>query len=261
MPQKIIPLFLLILLILSGCTPAEPEATQPQTIPQTSVPATEAPTEPPTLPPTEPPHSALYIPGISADDVVLSFSEVCLSAEFVNSGDPSFLQRWDTPISYTLHGDYTPEDAAVISEFAQWLNTIEGFPGISEAEEDWQTNLPIHFCGHQEMLDLMGDQFSDTDGAVTFWYDNDAIFRGIICIRTDLDQHLRNSVILEELYNGLGPIQDTSLRPDSIIYSAFSEPQALTEMDKLILKLLYHPTLSCGMDYAECEAAIRALYD
>jgi hypothetical protein len=30
-------------------------------------------------------------------------------------------------------------------------------------------------------------------------------------------------VILEEVYNGLGPVQDTALRPDSLIYSDFSE--------------------------------------
>ena len=75
-----------------------------------------------------------------------------------------------------------------------------------------------------------------------------------------VDQQTRNSVILEEIYNGLGLTQDTILREDSIIYSGYSEPQALTPMDELLLKLLYHPTLRCGMTKEECDAAIRALY-
>jgi hypothetical protein len=67
-------------------------------------------------------------------------------------------------------------------------------------------------------------------------------------------------VILEELYNGLGPIQDTSLREDSIIYAGYSEPQALTEIDWLILQLLYHPDLQFGMDTEACAEVIRQLY-
>ena len=86
------------------------------------------------------------------------------------------------------------------------------------------------------------------------------IFDAIICCRTDLCQTLRNSVILEELYNGLGPIQDTSLRPDSIIYNEYAEPQCLSQIDKLILTLLYHPDLQPGMNAEEVAAVIRTLY-
>ena len=106
----------------------------------------------------------------------------------------------------------------------------------------------------------MGDDFYGMDGGVTFWYLDDEIYDATICYRTDLSQQLRNSVILEEIYNGLGPIQDTDLRPDSIIYAEFSQPQKLTEMDELILRLLYHPQMKCGMTADECEAVIRRLY-
>lgn len=250
----------LLLLLLCGCgkTITEPEV-PPTTAAPTQAP-TVPPTEPPTAPPTEPPHSSLYLPDVAVEDVISYFNEVCLSAEFVNSGDPSYLQRWRTPISYAVLGDFTPEDLETISDFASWLNEIPGFPGMYITDDAASANLPIYFCDQQEMVDRMGDNFWGMDGAVTFWYLDDAIYDAIICIRSDLDRELRNSVILEEIYNGLGPIQDTSLRPDSIIYAEFSTPQKLTDMDKLILKLLYHPELSCGMSAAECESAIRNLY-
>lgn len=259
---------LLCLLLLTGCAPAEPAPTQiptgAETLPAVTEPPTEVPTEAPTEAPTEvptlPPHSELYIPGVEVEDVITYFHEVCLNAEFVNSGDPSFLQRWNAPITYRVYGDPTAEDLAKIEEFSGWLNTVFGFPGIYEAAEGEYVNLRIHFCDQQTMVDLMGENFAWMDGGVTFWYNDDVIYDAIICIRTDLDQYLRNSVILEEIYNGLGPAQDTDLRPDSLIYSAFSEPQSLTDIDELILKLLYHPDLSCGMSAAECEAVIRQLY-
>ena len=99
------------------------------------------------------------------------------------------------------------------------------------------------------------------DGAVTFWYNgSNQIYDATICYLEDMEGPVRRSVILEEIYNGLGPVQDTWSRADSIIYSGYSEPQNLTEIDELILKLLYHPAIECGMDAQECEAVIRSLY-
>ena len=110
------------------------------------------------------------------------------------------------------------------------------------------------------MLDIMGPEVNNLDGAVTFWYTDDIVHNGIICYRTDLDQYLRNSVIIEEIYNGLGLIQDTSLREDSIIYSEFSTPQELTKIDELLLKILYSEEIKTGMSAEECEEVIRQLY-
>lgn len=267
--QLLILLALLLILCLSaGCSSTEPpsEPTIPDlptvsdenntTPPETTIPETEEATEPA----TEPEHSQLYIPGITVEDVILYFNEVCLDSEIINSGDPSYVQKWTTPVCYTLYGEYTDEDLVTLSSFADWLNKIEGFPGISEVQMPETANLRIHFCSQSDMVDLMGENFYGMDGAVTFWYSYDEIYDSIICYRTDLDQHLRNSVILEEIYNGLGPIQDTSLRSDSIIYSEFSDPQELSDIDELILKLLYHPNILPGMSAEQCETIIRQLY-
>jgi len=90
--------------------------------------------------------------------------------------------------------------------------------------------------------------------------DNNEIYYATICYSDEMRQYTRNSVILEEIYNGLGPIQDTVLREDSIIYQYFTEPQDLTDVDWLILKLLYHEDMKCGMDAEACEQVIRKLY-
>ena len=225
--------------------------------PDITVPETTEPTLPPE---TEVPHSPLYIEDLVVEDVIRYFNEVCLDAEFVNGGNASLLQKWTEPIYYKLNGDPTAKDLEVLNTFLTWLNTIEGFPGILEAKDSQNPNLQIHFCTQKDMLSLMGDNFTGMDGAVTFWYWDNEIYDAIICYRTDLNQHVRNSVILEEIYNGLGPVQDTGLRTDSIIYSGYSEPQQLTQIDKLILQLLYHPDIKCGMDAVQCEAVIRTLY-
>jgi len=260
--QKRFLILLILTLLLTGCGgPAVPETPIPETsIPETTAPQATIPEA--TSPTTEPlpEHSDLFLPGLSADDLVLFFNEVCLDAEITHSGDPSLLQKWTAPIRYTVSGSPTEEDKAVLTGFVAWLNTIEGFPGIAESAGNHETNLRIYFCTQEELIDRMGDNFTGMDGAVTFWYEENVIYDAIICIRTDLHQELRNSVILEELYNGLGPIQDTWLREDSIIYAGYSEPQELTAVDELVLKLLYRRELQCGMDARECEILIRELY-
>jgi len=280
MKRRLFPVFLILCILFSACgmrpeAPVPPTAT-PAPTPQdistfTSAPAlTPSPTatpEPTATPTPEvtaaPAHSPLYIEGRAPEDVIVFFNEVCLDSEFVESGDPSYVQKWATPISYMLHGAYTQTDYEVLTGLVTQLNGIYGFPGMQECYEENSANLNIYFCTQQELNDRMGAmaQNESLDGAVTFWYDGmDQIYDAIICIRTDLDQSTRSSVILEEIYNGLGPIQDTTLRPDSIIYQHSSDALSLTELDTLILQLLYHPDMHCGMGAAEAEAVIRSLY-
>ena len=208
----------------------------------------------------KPIHSDLYIPGVSVEDVITYFNEVCLDAEYSEGGDSSLVQRWESPMYYYVDGAYTDKDMEMLEGFAQWLNTIDGFPGIYAAETPMQANVNIHFSTLQQMVDFLGNDFYTADGGVQYWYNSNIINKAVIYYRYDISQYTRNSVILEEIYNGIGATQDTSLRTDSIIYTGFSEPQTLTEIDELLLKILYHPQIKCGMNADQCEAVIREIY-
>lgn len=238
------------------------ERTEAPTFPETlTVIPTE--TEPQTEPETQPEHSELYIPGLSVEDVITYFNEVCLDSEYVDSGDPTVVQKWAEPVLYTLNGDYTDEDLAAIDKMADILNGIEGYPGFYWTDDPDAANLRINFWSQDELMFEMGEyvQGNLCDGIVHYWYDgNNAIFSEDIGIRADMDQYLRNSVILEEIYNGTGATQDTMLRPDSIIYQEYSETQDLTDVDVLLMQLLYHPAIERGMNAEQCAEVIRMLY-
>lgn len=245
---------LAVVFLLSACA----QRAEPVTTATTPTATTGA-----TVPPTTEKARSLQLPeGVSVEDVILYFNEVCQYAEYRNEGDPTVLQKWVEPIRYCIDGLPTTEDLDMLEGFAAWLNTGEGFPGIRQTNDYNSRNMTIHFCDQQELIKRMGQNFEDCDGAVTIWFDDQgAIYEAVICIRTDLSQEVRNSVILEELYNGLGPMQDTALRPDSIIYQDLSQPQQLSELDELLLRLLYHPHVQTGMDARQCEEIIRSLLD
>lgn len=255
--KKLFPI-VLCLLLLTGCSDsADFDFTFPTVGAIHESPTTIATTE---TEPTQPPHSAYYDPMYDVEDVITWFSEVNFDAEFANGGDPGLIQKWETPIYYQVFGEPTEEDLKILEAFAQWVNTVEGFPGMYSTTDLNHANMKIYFCTAQGLLDLMGNDYAYLDGAVTYWYTDNSIYTATVAIRTDLSQHLRNSVIQEELYNGLGPVNDTSLREDSIIFSGFSEPQELTAVDELLMKLLYDPQIQCGMNADACAEILRSLY-
>lgn len=262
--KKTVALLLAVFLMLSGCHAPQPEPpTTTETIPsapETTISEDTTPTTPPTTEETQPHHSELYIDGLSTDAVILYFEEICLDAEVINSGDPSRLQKWVEPITYQILGDPTQQDLEMISQFTTHLNSIPGFPGMWEVSTEEIAAMDIFFCTQEEMAGMLGDWVWGCDGGVTFWYDMDEIYSATICIRTDIAQEIRNSVILEEIYNGLGPVQDTDLREDSLIWSGYSAPQWPTEEDTLLLTLLYHPDLKPGMNMEQCAEVIRGIY-
>ena len=236
-----------------------PVPTRPE-IPTTEEITTEEPTTEETT--TLPEHSKYYIQGLDVDTLIRYFCEVVCDAEFSEgSGDSSLVQKWQGKIKYYVNGNPSSTDMMFLQDTVDYVNSIYGFPGMEETSYEWDANLQIYFVNNDELIEIMGSNFYNSDGGVTFWYDGyNRIYEAKICYRNDIDQYVRNSVIIEEIYNGLGPVQDTMLRPDSIIYSEYTTPQNMTKVDKLIMELLYHPDIKCGMNADECAEVIRNLY-
>ena len=200
--------------------------------------------------------------GVSVEEVLRYFQEVCLDSEYIieADSDPTVIQKWEEPIYYYVGGTPTEKDLSVIEEMAEQLNSIEGFPGFYPAEHNNYT-VGIYFCSSGELIERLGSNFNKNHyGGFVFWYMDNAIYEGTICCRRDISQKERTSVILEEIYGLLGPAQDTVLRKDSILYQYSDSNLELSDMDVLILQLLYHPDIRCGMNYKECEQIIREIY-
>lgn len=209
-------------------------------------------------------HSELYMEEYTVEDVICYFNEVVLGTEYsTGDGDSSLVQRWDVPIYYQIEGNASTTDQEILNGLFEELNRIDGFPGIHEAKENEEPNLHIYFEGRQDFdarfLEFLGGEYAD--GATRYWYytDTNDIYTGIIGYCTDMPSENMNSVLLEEVVNCLG-LGDTTLREDSIVYQYSNETQELSEMDWLILKLMYNQRIRCGMDAMQCEEIIRELY-
>ena len=117
--------------------------------------------------PPKAPSTYYHIEGVDVETVITYFNEVCLNAEYTDGGNPSLLQKWNIPIKYHLSGQYTNEDLGVLKNFVDWLNTVEGFPGMYSVDTADEANLKIHFGTRQELIDILGSNFADVDGGFT----------------------------------------------------------------------------------------------
>jgi len=264
--KKLIPL--LLTLALFGCTAAPAPTTAettvtPTTIPETTVPETTVPET--TVPVTTAPlHSELFLEHYTVEDVITAFNEVVLQMEYTDgTGDPSRVQKWLTPLQCIVFGAPTAEDLEVLEAFFAELNQIPGFPGISITQEDTEATVTLGFLSAENFRNGFSEVVNGEDawGACQFWYYTDTceLYDARIGYRTDIPQLDRNSILLEEVVNILG-ISDTEYRTDSIVYQYSNDNLHLSDMDLLILNLLYHPDMESGMDREQCEAVIRNLY-
>ena len=259
-------LAILLALTLCGCAAPAPETTVPTTAPVVSVPETTVPetTVPETAAPTEALHSPLYREGLDVQTVLDYFHEIVNQAEyFIGTGRPALVQKWLATLVYRIYGTPTEEDLQVLRDFCDQLNEVDGFPGIREAQEGETENLTISFLDADAFRAEFSDflQGEDAWGATQYWYYNatNEIHTATIGYRTDTPQSERNSIILEEIVNTLG-MSDTEQRPDSIVYQYSNDNLCLSDVDWLLLELLYHPDIDCAMDADMCVKVISDLY-
>lgn len=263
-------------LLLCACTDINLEVTNttlPTHEPTTTQTATEDVTTT-TLPvpettgketePTAPAHSELYLPEYTAQQILEYFEEVVLHVEYANgTGNTALVQKWKEPILYRIYGNATQEDLAVLEDLFVQLNAVPGFPGIHAAGEDEVADLTLGFMTPEELRSAFSSILNGEEayGATQFWYytATNEIYMADIGYRTDIDQLTRNSILIEEVINTLG-ITDTVLRTDSIVYQYSDENLTLSDIDWVILKLLYDPGIQCGMDYDSCSEIIQQLY-
>lgn len=248
--KKLLLVLLICILLLSACTGEEPAPV-----------VTEAPQ--PSPEPT-PEHSELYIPGLETEQLLEYFNEVVLDVEYSDgTGNVKLVQKWEMPLRYRIYGEPTDEDWAMLGLLFEQLNRVPGFPGIHAAQEGKAENLSISFTDgatlNESFSEILRGEWAN--GATQFWYytDTNQMYDARIGYRSDIDQASRSSILIEEIINTLG-ITDTVLREDSVVYQYSDENLTLSEIDWLILKLLYNPAIECGMDSEACRAVIEGLY-
>jgi Protein of unknown function (DUF2927). len=246
-----------------GIDTADTSAATEEAAPKTSKVSPDYVTDNPDV--TEPPNTGAVTYGdgeysYTADEITEYFRDVVFSSEL--DGYVGIVCKWTREIKYRIYGELTEEDERNLSELVSYLNSVDGFPGISEAADDNEANFHIHYTDHTSMPGLFEKYIDGSQGMVTFRWDTESheIFTAVVAIVTeDVDQDGKNTVVYEEITQGLGLAQDSYKYPESLYYQPWTTPQGVPFIDRCMIELLYDKQIKAGMSEADAITQARAI--
>ena len=194
----------------------------------------------------------------TSKQVLTLFDEVALKSEYTDTtgAHPSHnLVRWaDRTITYSIIGEDISEDIyTAIADALVELDDISYTPSF-QLDETGSGALQIYVGG--ETANQMLSRYNAT-GLSTISYDKTvgSIVKGTIYLQDQYQTPSRTKhVVLEELTQVLGLVNDAVEFQDSIFYDGFSSLTKLTDIDKLLIEMLYSDAVKPNMTPPQCKA-------
>ena len=176
-------------------------------------------------------------------------------------GSPnSILLRWKDPIYVYAGGSPTKEDLRQLDSFLMELSfRVPLLPPVERVPAPETANLTVYFVPEARMGDYVKNYVSGNWGFVTYYYTDCVINRAEAAVASDVtSQKQRNGIIREEIVNGIGLGNDHFRYEDSIIYEPYNETETLSEVDWLMLNMVYSPFTHPGMSADEAYRALKS---
>ena len=203
-----------------------------------------------------------YADAADARRKALEVFHICgFSSEYGNGGR-NYLIRWEEPIRVCAVGSPSRTDLRQLDSFLTELSLrVPMLPPITRVDRESEAAIVLHYCRLREMPDLIPGYVSGNWGYFSIDYTGFAIRSGIICIAVDkCSQSARNHLMREELVGALGLCNDHDLYRDSILYQPWTTVQTLSEVDWIMLNMLYSPLVSPGDRWETVRDAIQRQY-
>ncbi len=200
-----------------------------------------------------------FTDGRIASRKALELFRICAFHPEYGPEEEQPLCRWEEEIRIWAGGSPTREDLQALDAFLAELSLrVPSLPEIRRVRQDTDANIRLWFVPGYMLQYYLEDYEDGNWGFFHFDRPNSRIVSARIGIASDLtEQPQRNHLILEELVGALGLPGDHDLYTDSILYDGWTETQSLSEVDWLMLNMLYSPAVSPGMTWPEAQTALH----
>lgn len=208
----------------------------------------------------EPSEPRILHDAVSPGEILDYFNEVAIGSEYGKSAD--VLCKWTKKIRYAVEGSATEEDLALIAELCDRLNGIEGFPGIKKTSNAEKADFVVSFVSKENLKNMFDAAESGCAGMAEYSWDSAT--GEIISARVAIDEAItneRSSTICEEFLQALGPACDSYKYVDSVFYESTSFVPGPSELDWLVMEILYSPALEAGMTRNQALSAAATLVE
>ena len=190
------------------------------------------------------------------------FSQCAFNAPYEDETRDQLI-RWVDRIRIYLDGSPTKADIRQVDSFIMELSLrVPELPWIVRVESEEEANMVIHYCRLSEMESILPQYVEGNWGMYSYSYHpNGEIFKATICIARDkANQSARNHLIREEIVGALGLTNGHEVYQDSILYRKWTTVQTLSDVDWLMLNLLYSPHVFPGWNHDQTMQALESYY-
>jgi hypothetical protein len=190
--------------------------------------------------------------GLTAYDesVIEYFNEIALGFEFGSASEVT--RKWKTDMKIFVGGNKQPEFLAT-----------DGF-SASVVTDTLQSNFYI-FLGSgadyaKKFPSLSNLVMSNWGLFNVFFNGSEEIYSGFMYVDLDRANGIEEKHLLrEELTQSLGLAKDSNRYPDSIFRADWSTTTEYSDIDKDLVRLLYHTSMRTGLDRSKCVEALREI--
>jgi hypothetical protein len=197
------------------------------------------------------------------ESVVEYFNEIALGFEFGSA--PEVTRKWKTHMKIFVGGNKQQELMAELQTIIGEINTLasDGF-SASVVTDTLQSNFYI-FLGSRadsaKKFPSLSNLVVSNWGLFNVSFDAyNKIYGGYMYVDTDRSNSFEEKHLLrEELTQSLGLAKDSNRYPDSIFQASWTATTEYSDIDKDVVRLLYHPAMLAGLERSKCVEVLREI--
>ena len=194
-------------------------------------------------------------------DVIDYFKDIALGFEFGNAS--MITRKWQSDLTVFLGGQPPSELRAELQNITGEINTLatDGFKVVI-SDDSLVSNFYIFFgsgTDYAEKFPSQSNLVSSNWGLFSvFWNGQNQLNSGhmyvdIVRASTTEQKHL----LREEFTQSLGLARDSPLYIESIFQSAWTTTSEYATIDADLIRLLYHPKMSVGLNADRVEEVLK----
>ncbi len=197
--------------------------------------------------------------------VIQYFEEIALGFEY--GGATEVTRKWATDMKIFVGGNKTPELMNELQTIIGEINNLatDGF-NIRIVTDTLQSNYYV-FLGpgatYAERFPSLATLVTDNWGLFSvYWDPAEQIYRGHMYVDIERANPAEEKHLLrEELTQSLGLAKDSNsdLYLNSIFQAKWTTTAAYDDIDKDLIRLLYHPNMQTGLNQEQVEALLREI--
>ncbi len=215
----------------------------------------------------------IYKPTEYESELIEYFKEVALKSEFDENINK--IVKWRKPMQLYV---VTDKNKIYDKQMVYIQNAIDSFNMLAtdgfkiELSEDFKSsNAYLYLCSREKIARVNPEFYEQLTnsidangfGYLEFYWISYNIYRSSIYIDTNESMEVQESTILEEITQSTGLPNDPESHNNSIFYEHKSiediNIKKYSDLDKDVIKLLYHPRIKPGMGKTKIEKAIKRI--